>query len=286
MNDARFDHLARSLGDASRRSLLRLLAGAALIGALGTAFEDGSARKRCAKLKGKKKQQCLKKTRTSEDVPPPLPGDPCATVMCVDEGPSSCGTTGVCAAGTCLTYNPGTPCREASCSGGVETLAEECDGNGPCPLRQRNCGDAGCGPTTCKRGNGARCDVGDECVSTHCVGGFCCNQACVGEHASEPGFCDYGECILVCDSGWGNCDGPPPGACDTPLGTDTNCRHCGDRCPFDRFCAEGQCVPKFAQGAACTRHGECETEICVSGVCCDQVCVYGTCATGTCLPII
>jgi hypothetical protein len=291
MNDIRFDLLARTLSGASRRSLLGHIVGTGLVVAFGSMPTVGTAAstqaaKRCRKLKGKKKQKCLRKAANDPvgSTPPVTGADPCETAGCVDEGAATCGMTGVCAAGMCLTYQPGTRCRAASCEDGVETLAAYCDEYGSCPVVHNNCGSAGCGPRACKRVNGARCEVGAECISTHCVGGACCNEACVGEHASAPGYCEYGTCILVCDSGWGNCEGPAPGACDTPLGTDTDCRFCTDACPFDTFCEGGQCVPQVELGLACTRHRQCASNWCIAGVCCNQNCLPNKCPAGTCLP--
>lgn len=298
MDGSQFDTLARSLGNASRRTMVRRLASAALAGILplvrgeetDAAKSARNALKRCKKLKGKKKDKCIRRAKnptglgpTPPPPPPPAP-HPCEGVRCIDEGPASCGTTGVCAEGACLTYDPGTRCRAASCTDGFETLAATCNESGNCPLVRNDCGSAGCGPTACKRANGVLCTTGDECASTHCVGGVCCDQACVGEHASSPGYCGDGICILVCDSGWGNCDGSPPGSCDTPLGTDSDCRHCADGCPFGTFCDGAACVPQYDTGQICARHRQCISDWCISGICCNQNCLPDKCPDGTCRP--
>jgi hypothetical protein len=57
---------------------------------------------------------------------------------------------------------------------------------------------------------------------------------------------------LVCNTGWGNCDGDPGNGCETNLNSFYNCGSCGHFCSPGDYCSAGKC--------------ECST-CCNSGVC-------------------
>ncbi|MBI2395151.1 MAG: hypothetical protein HYV09_36610 [Deltaproteobacteria bacterium] len=117
---------------------------------------------------------------------------------------------------------PPSGCQPASCSAGVMTRAEVCDGDGACMSDgTTSCGayqcatwntcassctsDAGCksgywcNAPACvaKKNTGLSCVEGRECLSGSCVEGVCCNEACVGtcrsclasKTGSADGFC-------------------------------------------------------------------------------------------------
>jgi hypothetical protein len=65
----------------------------------------------------------------------PVPvGTPDPRGMCMDKGPASCQTNGLCdVAGRCAEYAAGTPCAQAECSNTDEVVqARVCDGAGKC----------------------------------------------------------------------------------------------------------------------------------------------------------
>src|SRR5262249_20114665 len=69
---------------------------------------------------------------------------------CTDEGPASCGTTGMCdGTGSCALYSAGTPCATASCSAGA-LASSLCNGSGACVEASIPCAPYLCGsPTSC-----------------------------------------------------------------------------------------------------------------------------------------
>jgi hypothetical protein len=84
--------------------------------------------------------------------------------------------------------------------------------DGGCTPEEKTCGnscvaiddpDFGCGATTC-----------NPCPSDNV----------------QSRTCAAGACALTCKPGYADCDATAPG-CETPLGTDKNCKGCGDACP-------------------------------------------------------
>lgn len=70
-----------------------------------------------------------------------------------------------------------------------------------------------------------------------------CGNACSALHAITRD-CNNGECDIVCDDGWGDCNGGPSNGCETDLLTDIdNCGACGEACPPGTSCVGGTCVP-------------------------------------------
>jgi hypothetical protein len=110
---------------------------------------------------------------------------------CVNQGPDSCGTDGVCnGAGACHIYAPGTACGAAKCAGAVLTPAPVCDGLGTCVASGTQ---GGCGLKT----TGSPCAAAGECDSGSCVDGVCCAAAMCGtcQACNVPG--SAGHCAPV-----------------------------------------------------------------------------------------
>jgi len=129
------------------------------------------------------------------------PSDECAM-----QSASTCGTTGSCdGARACARYDATTICAAASCTAGSASAASMCSGSGLCtPPTPTSCAPYVCGATACRTtcgsnadctggtrcnaagacftpsANGAACTTGNDCASTFCVDGFCCNGACSG----------------------------------------------------------------------------------------------------------
>jgi len=151
----------------------------------------------------------------------PVPGGADPDQECADQGPASCGQSGVCSGQrTCALYAPGTTCLAASCGGATSsTLADTCDGLGACVdggtsvcaaytcdgatgLCRTTCAGAGdcqvgfaCAGGACKEAPGSACAFDGECASGFCTDGVCCEARCGGTceqcgAAGRRGFCD------------------------------------------------------------------------------------------------
>jgi MYXO-CTERM domain-containing protein len=124
---------------------------------------------------------------------------------CASDGTAAC-------VGTCNGVNrdactfPGatTQCSAGSCTSGVATLTDFCDGEGSCPATQNQicapadcvgtkCG-GDCATTACAAGSycsagvcvttlpkGSECSSNAQCANGICTDGFCCNVACNGQ---------------------------------------------------------------------------------------------------------
>ena len=244
---------------------------------------------------------------------------------------TACATDGTVCGGTCdgthtasCTY-PGNSvsCRNGSCTGGVATLPESCNGAGACPAVQtQTCAPFTCGPTACNGncsadsdctagnwcsggvcvpllGQGQSCGGANQCGSQHCVDGVCCDTACNGQCQACAESGSVGTCTAVagaprvprtpCASDGslcgGACDGTNGAACAYPGGS-TTCR--------SPSCSAGVAV----LAASCDGAGSCPSEqdvscapfTCGANACngnctVDGDCTAGNyCAAGVCTP--
>ena len=198
---------------------------------------------------------------------------------CPDDGAASCGRTGACdGSGSCAFYPAGQTCQSPTCSNGQFTKAT-CNGGGSCIPASGTCAPYVCADaqkcstscvtdTDCSSGahcvggacvlqqaNGHACTADDECTSTHCSDGVCCDSACNQICLS----------CLAADKASG-----PDGTCaPVKAGTDP-----ADDCPDDG-------------AASCQRDGLCDgTGACAlystATVCAAPVCASGTLTTSTC----
>ncbi|HVK67765.1 MAG TPA: hypothetical protein VM694_25070, partial [Polyangium sp.] len=154
-----------------------------------------------------------------------LPQTPFEPVPFLAAAASTCGANGFCAAGACQLYASGTVCVAASCTNGVETKADSCNGTGTCTDNgTKACSPYVCGTTSCKTtcavnadcaagftcsgGTctaagalplGAACATAAQCTTGFCADGFCCNSACPGtcmscsgaKHTFGNGICAF-----------------------------------------------------------------------------------------------
>jgi hypothetical protein len=179
---------------------------------------------------------------------------------CAQQAASTCGTNGSCdGSGACQLWVSGTICAAPSCVAGVQTNASTCNGIGNCNANGTvscqpyvcNAGGTGCvtsctldahcatgnycsaGSCVAKKPNGVACGGGNQCNSSFCADGFCCNTACTS----------------------------PCMACDISVGTCTNvpyqeyphhgiCPNCGLCTGGGTCCTAAQCTPPFG---ICTR---------------------------------
>jgi hypothetical protein len=218
---------------------------------------------------------------------------------CVDQGSSSCGTTGRCdGSGACEKYKNGTVCRAGRCeqNANTETGAGTCSG-GACKVpAARSCAPyQGCSGTHCvaQCGSDNQCAGGSVCVDGSCgkrpVGAQCTrNQDCGG-----PGICAQGRCCATACGGActacnlegseGTCAPVPLGGAD-PSGT---CRNdvCNNGCDGNggclrekpgTSCQAAACTPAGLTSYTCTAEGAClaSTTPCPTGqTCMDNRCV-------------
>lgn len=123
-----------------------------------------------------------------------------------------------------------------------------------------------CAESACRKSLGAVCASETECLSTFCVDGVCCANACVGpcRSCNQPNLD-------------GLCQAHPPGS--NPEG----------ECLAGATCnGAGACGPSPSgakpNGQLCAGANECLSGFCTDGVCCGTACTAAcqTCATGTC----
>ena len=225
---------------------------------------------------------------------------------CAQTPASTCGLDGVCdGSGACRQWASGTECVGASCSAGVQSNTDTCDGSGTCvdggatPCTPYLCGgdlcasscaaDAECVTThycagnacVSKKPNGDPCGGANECQSDFCTDGVCCESSCIGacESCNETG--SAGSCTshsqgtdpeLGCGLYW--CDGL--GDCSTSCAGDADCK-------ADNWCNGNQCEAKKPLGDACSGSNQCLSDQCVDGVCCASACngLCEQCSAGT-----
>lgn len=204
---------------------------------------------------------------------------------CPDEGASSCDSNGQgCnGSGACIFYDASTVCLAATCSNGERQLPDTCDGTGICD----DGGIQTCSPYQC---NGSVCRT--TCVDdTHCLTGSFCDgtghcvsqggpgDPCGGDNQCSSTFCRDGRC----------CESACPGTCMACSNVKTGfpnglCRSIPTN-PIpndpDNECASGACYRvddttgecRYNRGHSCDGSSEsCLQHPCVDGYCCENNC--------------
>ncbi len=70
-----------------------------------------------------------------------------------------------------------------------------------------------------------------------------CDNTCSISHGTTIS-CSDGECEIICDDGWADCDGGPSNGCETDISSNENsCGACGEACPPGYICVGGSCEP-------------------------------------------
>lgn len=201
------------------------------------------------------------------------------TQLCFEDAGCSGGTDCQCVDGACLALcAPGTCAPEFGCLDGVcvprSSNGEPCDGIDTC--------EAGlfCNSMTCGlKPNGTSCAGANECASTYCVDGVCCESAC-----DAPCFqCGTGSCDPLsvgtdagCSEDGAGCMG---GSCSCQLGlcVEASCNE-NDDCP-GATCISGSCEAPSSAGGLCDDNDDCEPDLsCVHpGVCATPSPLNGPC---------
>jgi hypothetical protein len=177
----------------------------------------------------------------------PIPSGSDPDNECTAQSQSTCGTTGLCSgSGTCAFWSSSTPCGSTqSCSGGIETKQDYCNGAGTCidngtvACAPYSCGTTACAVTCsisnpCNPGyycdtnnqcqalkpNGTTCVNDNECTSAQCTDNVCCNVACGGTCQSclqmYTGV-QNGQCAAIPDNAdpQNECTAQAPSTCGT-----------------------------------------------------------------------
>ncbi len=251
-------------------------------------------------------------------------GVPEQSGACAVGAVSTCGLDGTCdGQGHCRKYPEGTECKPGTCNGAAVSDINVCDGQGGCRAGPATiCAPFNCDSatnrcaSTCKsntdcasgilcvngscglKPNGAVCTKSDECKSTFCADGVCCNVACKGpcvscDQQGRGGTCwptDVGSpdphnvCAVqapaTCGT-TGTCDGV--GGC-ARFAAQILCT--APACSGDRLIAGGTCDGL----GTCLQPGmmDCTPYKCADGACInrcasDNDCVAGrVCQSGSC----
>jgi hypothetical protein len=178
---------------------------------------------------------------------------------CTDQGAASCGANGMGCRGdanACILYANTIECAAASCSGGVETPARNCDGAGTCTAA----GSSNCGAYACNGGGSAcladctgggdadcaagyYCDATDNCVAQKIDGDSCSNgsQCQSGNCPGDDGVCCDSACSGLCQACLASKTGGSDGMCDDVSdGTDPDAECSGaEDCTIGGLCTNG-----------------------------------------------
>jgi hypothetical protein len=219
---------------------------------------------------------CNQQDRMGECVPVPA-GLPDVHGGCRMDPPDSCGQSGFCnGQGGCAKHPPGTTCGLGTCDDGRTLLgASECDGDGTCVAASA----LDCAPFTCQagacrgscasnadctapavctagscgmRGRGQACTTGDQCQSTFCVDGVCCDSACGGRCRSCALPSARGTCTPV------PANAPDPRAAAGQQGNDVCVDEGPASCGTDGRCDGSGGCQRYRNGTVC-RAGRCDT---------------------------
>ncbi len=119
------------------------------------------------------------------------------------------------------------------------------------------------------------CTTGTTCTSGNCADGFCCDTPCTG----ACNRCDVSGSEGTCKTVVAGTAGRDP-AC-TPFACDGAAVDCPTSCTTNAQCDSAfqsvgtACVPKLANGVACSAGTECASGHCSDTVCCSAACSGG-----------
>jgi hypothetical protein len=194
-----------------------------------------------------------------------LPPISCGTGQCFTSGPS-------CVAGVPQMCSPGTPSPEV-----CDAVDNDCDGPADEGLGSTTCGIGQCQNTVqnCIMGNPQTCTPGmasaEVCdnLDNDCDGSIDEGGASCPNPPNAIGTCNSGMCGLVCNPGFGNCNGSGADGCEANLSTDVNhCSACFAVCNDGNPCTTNSCSAAMCQFAVLPDLSPCGgSMVCIGGVC-------------------
>jgi hypothetical protein len=168
--------------------------------------------------------------------------------------------------------------RSAGTNGSPGCTPYLCDGlSNNCPASCTNdieCASGNyCSGVACvaKKSTGTACLAANECLSSNCVDGFCCNTGC----GSACDACNLSGSFGTCNLLPGGSSGSP--SCMPYLCNGSNAT-CPGNCSVDANCSAGNycsgtaCVVKKGNGGTCAGGNECVSGFCTDGYCCNSGC--------------
>jgi hypothetical protein len=237
-------------------------------------------------------------------------GQGCESLVADPEHCGECGTAcsegaSMCHGGRCTgaTCASGTADCDGDTENGCETSLADvascgfCDlGCGPYPHAQRGCSDGACTITGCDDGfancdgvrdNGCEVDLGDPVTC-----GSCGNDCSALQNVASAACSDDQCSDLVCEDGWGDCDGSPANGCEQSLSSAAHCGACEKPCQLANAtssCSGGSCAISACSGQFDDCNGQagdgCEASLDTEAHCgsCGSACGEGTiCEAGGC----
>ncbi|MBW2527656.1 MAG: hypothetical protein JRI23_25970, partial [Deltaproteobacteria bacterium] len=206
-------------------------------------------------------------------------GNECVSTRCVDDVCCNTACSNQCDAcdlsgseGTCSPIPQGSagtpPCSPLLCNGAIATCPVGCVADIDCVPGYWCNGSSAC---VSKKDDGQPCSGGNECTSSFCADGVCCNTACGGA-CDECDTGTVGTCEYMADGAVGD-PACAPFLCDNAqAGCPTTCVNDSD-CVASSFCnASNVCDGKKGLGQSCSTGTECDSGNCIDLVCCDTTC--------------
>jgi len=227
-------------------------------------------------------------------------------IKSANDSVNPCQTDGKCdGAGNCELWPAGTPASARTCTSGVETPPDVCDGKGgkstppsiictPFKCNTSSCFGPPCadnsvcsGTNTCDASgscgslpNGRVCTADNQCTNGHCIDGVCCESTCSGQCQACDDPLQLGKCVPV--------TGTPHNASKRGACTGNGVNGCGGKCDgtnvaaciypaTSKPCVSPSCSNNMgAAGANCDGAGSCNIPSAVT-------CPSGTNAAGICV---
>ncbi|MBK7581893.1 MAG: hypothetical protein IPI67_17000 [Myxococcales bacterium] len=260
-------------------------------------------------------------------------GTECISGNCIDSYccDSTCsGGCDVCSAalgatqnGTCSVLASGAPgqCSPYKC-GGTAACPSSCSSDQNC-APGHYCGGNICLPT---KGLGLTCGAANECTSTYCADGVCCNTTCSSkcmacsaankQSGTAAGTCDAAKqgtnpgngCVVSSDpcGDQATCSGTPGECAKAANGKSCGPTTCANGAVSGKICngsgvcvdqTNAQCAPYVCKGSACsspcTADTDCQTDFyCAGGVCVGKsdngkgCSAANTCKSGFCVDTV
>lgn len=201
-------------------------------------------------------------------------GDGCEATL---DQPSRCGLCGVscgpyphatahCDAGRCAIEDCDAGYRDCDgavsngCEVNIRTLLScgACGQSCALPFAEESCASGSCELVQCQAER-ADCDgqAANGCETSTALPDNCgaCGNDCRGRPHVQSAGCDEGACELVCEPGYGDCDGEVENGCEANLASAAYCGGCGNDC---------SALPQVS-AAVCEDGARCDELVCDAG---------------------